>query len=36
MKIDLYNEDCAACLKKLEDNSVDFCLTDLPYRNFSI
>lgn len=31
MKINLYNEDCAAALKKLEDNSVDFCLTDLPY-----
>lgn len=33
MKIDLYNEDCANVLKKLESESIDFCLTDLPYRN---
>lgn len=30
-KIDLYNGDCFEVLKNIEDNSVDFILTDIPY-----
>ena len=29
--ITLNNEDCLETLKKLEDNTIDLCLTDLPY-----
>lgn len=29
--INLFNEDCLETLKRLEDNSIDLCLTDLPY-----
>lgn len=31
MKIDLFNDDCLNILKTLPDNSIDLCLTDLPY-----
>lgn len=27
----LFNENCSDMLTKLEDKSVDLCLTDLPY-----
>lgn len=29
--INLFNEDCLETLKRIEDNSIDLCLTDLPY-----
>ena len=29
--INLFNEDCLETLKRLQDNSIDLCLTDLPY-----
>ena len=29
--ITLNNEDCLETIKKLEDNTIDLCLTDLPY-----
>jgi site-specific DNA-methyltransferase (adenine-specific) len=29
--INLFNEDCLETLKRLEDNTIDLCLTDLPY-----
>ena len=29
--MDLYNEDCLEGLKKLEENSVDLIICDLPY-----
>ena len=28
----IYNEDCLEGMKRLEDNSVDMCLTDLPFN----
>ena len=31
MKINLYNNDCLEQMKKIEDESVDFILCDLPY-----
>lgn len=27
----IYNEDCLEGMKKIPDNSIDFCCTDLPY-----
>lgn len=30
-KIRLYNDDCLNALKKMEDNSIDSCVTDPPY-----
>ncbi len=32
MKVQLYNEDCLAAMKKLDDNSVELILTDPPYN----
>ena len=29
--INLFNEDCLETLKRIEDNTIDLCLTDLPY-----
>ena len=29
--ITLNNEDCLETLKRIEDNTIDLCLTDLPY-----
>ena len=29
--INLFNEDCLETLKRIEDNAIDLCLTDLPY-----
>ena len=29
--IKLYNDDCFNVFEKIEDNSIDFILTDLPY-----
>ena len=34
--ITLNNEDCLETLKRLEDNTIDLCLTDLPYGILSI
>lgn len=28
----LYNEDCLKILKEIEDNSIDLCVTDCPYK----
>lgn len=30
--LDIYNEDCLEGMKRLQDNSVDFILTDIPYE----
>lgn len=30
--IDLYNDDCIKVMQKMEDKSVDFILTDIPYN----
>jgi len=27
----IYNQDCLIGMKKIEDNSIDFILTDIPY-----
>ena len=32
MNVKLYNDDCLNVLKEIEDNSVDFILTDPPYN----
>ena len=32
----LFNGDCLEYLNKIEDNSVDLILTDLPYGNMKI
>jgi site-specific DNA-methyltransferase (adenine-specific) len=31
MNVQLYNDDCLNALKKMEDNSIDSCVTDPPY-----